>query len=119
MNCTVEKVTNGAVPSHASKKMTTIDMSIAATVQNARTVKRFLKCAECGKPRFFSMLKHPNVVLVYVVVLLGPSKIGIVMECPDNTLCSYCGKEKGMGTRNNQSLMNDRVTEKTLLGHRF
>ena len=42
---------NVAVPLHTSKKMTTIDRSIAATAQNARTVKRFLKCTECGKPR--------------------------------------------------------------------
>ena len=57
---------------------------------------------------FFSMLKHPNVVLVYVVVPLGPSKSGIVMDHADDILCSYCERERGV------SLMNDRVTEKKL-----
>ena len=47
-------------------------------------------------------------VLVYVVVILGPSKTGIVMEHADDTLCSYCERERGV------SLMNDRVTEKKL-----
>ena len=62
------------------------------------------------------MLRHPNVELVYIVVLLGPFKSGIVMELADDNLCSYCKIERGMGTRNNQSLMN---TREQLCCHRF
>ena len=33
--------------------------------------------------------------LVYIVVLLGPFKSGIVMELADDNLCSYCKRERG------------------------
>ena len=34
-----------------SKKIADVDPEIKATVQNLRTVRRFIKCVECGKPR--------------------------------------------------------------------